>query len=168
MGQCRCGSLAQRRFGRDAPAVAGSGRAFPNPEVEPNGRWFAHTCSRYVGNLRMIHDGFQRAVAAGLDFSSRGSAPAALAAFTEFCTAKVQENPTPWAITAACLQTLPIVPAGHAPLPDEAEWFTHLEFGIDGKEGHRLDEPPCRHPRRPAGLGFSLGQGFHTLPRRRR
>ena len=88
---------------------------------------------RMICNLRFFHDGFQRAVAEGLDFSSRGSLGAALAFFVEFCAGKVQLNATLWTLTPAYVQNLPAVPAGHVALPSEVEFVVHLEVGMARK-----------------------------------
>jgi hypothetical protein len=89
--------------------------------------------ARSIGNLRLLHDGFQRAVAGGLDFSVRGSPEGALAAFSEFCMVQVQTNPIAWTVHAANIQALPAVPAGAPALPAGSEWFLHLEFGMGRK-----------------------------------
>ena len=88
---------------------------------------------RTVGSLRFFHDGFQRAVTDGLDFSSRGSLGAALVAFVEFCSSRVQVDHTPWIITPALVQVLPAVPGGHAALPAEVAFVVHLELGMARK-----------------------------------
>ena len=82
----------------------------------------ANLVVRTIGSLRFFHDGFQRAVADGLDFSARGSFGAAKVVFVEFCTSRVQVNPTPWALISALVQNLPAPPAGHAALPAGGEF----------------------------------------------
>jgi hypothetical protein len=85
---------------------------------------------RIICNLRFFHDGFQRAVADGLDFAPRGSLGAALAFFVEFCAGRVELDATPWTLMPACVQNLPAVPAGYEALPAEVEYIVHLEVGM--------------------------------------
>ena len=78
----------------------------------------------------MLHDAFERCVAAGMPSTITASLDEAIPAFIQSAQNHAQANPAQWVFTAAMSQTLPAIPGGFATLPSECEWFTSIDFSM--------------------------------------